>query len=298
MAKTLEFQEKPSLLSAYGSIFTPGRAKYAGLDQLPRTEARWSSASEMPEKIQAYREACGFGNEGKLPLLYPHVFTSAMHIHMIADKEFPLSALGAVHARNHIVQRRQIAENEKVDLLCAFGDARILKAGLEVDVITKVIASGVCVWESISSYLFRGGKFGQTGEAPPLAAFDDLGDPTIKAQWHVPPDMGRRYARITGDYNPIHVSKLLAKAFGFKRDIIHGMWALAKCLAHLQDLGYDNSMRLDVAFKGPVFMDSDCFMKGHEIAGGYRFDLYCGKNPRPSIVGKVHTVDESASLFS
>lgn len=298
MAPVLEFNEKPSLFSAYRNIFTPGRAKYAGLENLPKTEARWSAATETPEKIQAYREACGFGNDGKLPLLYPHVFTSAMHIHMLADKKFPASALGAVHARNHILQRRQINENEAVDLTCVFGEARILKPGLEVDIITKVHASGTCVWESISAYLFRGKKFGDVGEAAKLAAFDDLGEPGIKAQWHVPPDMGRRYAGITGDYNPIHVSKLLAKVFGFKRDIIHGMWALAKCLAHLQELDYNKGMRLDVAFKGPVFIDSDCFMKGQEVQEGFRFDLHCGKNPRPSIVGSIRTTAESETLIS
>lgn len=298
MATILDFKEKPSLFSAYLNIFTPGRAKYAGLDKLPRTEAHWSAARETPEKIQAYREACGFGNDGKLPLLYPHVLTSAMHIHMLANKEFPASALGAVHARNHILQRRQIGENEAVDLTCAFGDVRVLKPGLEVDVITKVHASGSCVWESVSAYLFRGRKFGEIMEASTLAAFDELAEPSIKAQWHVPRNMGRRYAGITGDYNPIHVSKLLAKAFGFKRDIIHGMWALAKCLVHFQELDYNKSLRLDVAFKGPVFMDSDCFMKGHEAQEGYRFDLYCGKNPRPSIVGAIRKVAEDETLLS
>ncbi len=298
MSTILEFKEKPSLFGAYFNVFTPGRAKYAGLDKLPRMEARWDGARETPDKIQSYREICGFGNDGKLPLLYPHVLTSAMHIHALADKQFPVSALGAVHARNHILQHRQVAENEAVDLRCSFSESRVLKAGLEVDVNTRVYAAGECVWESISAYLFRGGKFGVVGEPSPLAAFDELGEPTIRAQWHVPPTMGRRYAGITGDYNPIHVSRLLAKAFGFPRDIIHGMWVLAKCLAHLQDLDFGRRLRLDVAFKGPVFIDSDCFMKGHEIADGYRFDVHCGKNPRPSIVCKVHGVDEQAGLLS
>ncbi len=298
MSTRLEFKQKPSLPGAYVNIFTPGRAKYTGIGNLPKTEALWNGARETAEKIQAYRDACGFGNNGKLPLLYPHVFTSAMHIHALADKHFPISALGAVHARNHILQRRQISETEPVDLKCSFGEARVLKAGLELDVVTRVNASGECVWESISSYLFRGRKFGDVGEASRLGAITELGEPTLKAQWHVPPDMGRRYARITGDYNPIHVSRLLAKvAFGFERDIVHGMWALAKCLAHLQDLDYDKPLRLDVAFKGPVFMDSDCFMKGHEVPGGYRFDLFCGKNPRPSLVSHVRVVDENETLL-
>ncbi|HOH28409.1 MAG TPA: MaoC/PaaZ C-terminal domain-containing protein [Candidatus Hydrogenedentes bacterium] len=296
MSTTLEFKGKPSLLGAYVNIFTPGRTKYAGIEKLPRTEAFWNGARETPEKIQSYREACGFGNDGKLPILYPHVFTSAMHIHALATKSFPLSALGAVHSRNHILQRRPISETEPVDLKCSFGEARVLKAGLEVDVVTRVLAAGECVWESISSYLFRGKHYGETGEPHPSGIFEELGKPTIEAQWHVPPDMGRRYARITGDYNPIHISRILAKAFGFKRDIIHGMWSLAKCLAHLQDLNYEQGLRLDVAFKGPVFMDSDSFMKGHEIAGGYRFDLYCGKNPRPSIVAAIRAGDKKVTL--
>ncbi len=298
MTQVLEFKEKPSLFGAYVNIFTPGRKKYAGLDSLPKMEARWSGATETPEKIQAYREACGFGNDGALPILYPHILTSAMHIHMLADKRFPASALGAVHTRNHIVQRRPIQETEALDLHCCFSNTRILKAGLEVDVTTTVSTGGACVWESVSSYLFRGRKFGEPGEPHPWSALDELGAPTIEAGWHVPPNMGRRYAKITGDYNPIHVSRFLAKAFGFPRDIIHGMWSLGRCLNHLHDFSYDSPTRLDVAFKGPVFMDSDTTMKAHEIDNGFRLDLYCQDNPRPSIVAAIKHVSESETLIS
>ena len=40
-------------------------------------------------------------------------------------------------------------------------------------------------------------------------------------------DTGRRYAAISGDYNPIHLSTISAKMFGFKTAIAHGMWTLA-----------------------------------------------------------------------
>lgn len=297
MTEILEFSQKPSLAGAYFNIFTPGRAKYAGLDNLPKLEARWTNASETAEKIQAYREACGFGNDGRLPILYPHILTSAMHIHMLADKRFPVSALGAVHARNHIVQRRPIEDTEAMDLRCYFSEARVLKAGLEVDVVTTLSIGGDCIWESVSAYLFRGKSFGDIGEPHPWASFDALDEPTIEATWHVPPDMGRRYAKITGDYNPIHVSRILAKAFGFKRDIIHGMWNLARCLGHIHDFSYDNVARLDVAFKGPVFMDSDVAFKAHEIENGYRMDLYCQDNPRPCINAVVRNVAETETLI-
>jgi hypothetical protein len=297
MTNVLDFSGKPSLFSAYLNIFSPGRSKYKGLDSIPQLEARWANAKDTPEKIQAYREVCGFANDGHLPILYPHVLTSAMHINMLADKRFPVSALGAVHARTHILQRRPIAESETVDLCCRFSDKRVLKAGLEVDITTIVLAGGEPIWESVNAYLFRGKKFGAVGDPHPWTQFDEASPPTIESTWHVPSNMGKRYAKITGDYNPIHVSRILAKAFGFKRDIIHGFWSLGRGLSLLPDFAYDAPSRLDAAFKGPIFMDSDTALKAHETdEGGFRFDMFCGKNPRPCITGTLRHIPADAAL--
>ena len=298
MDTTLNFTEKPSLGKAYFNVFTPGRHKFSGHENIPTLTANLPNITEKPETIQAYREACGVGNDGNHPVLYPHVLTSAMHIHLLTDKRFPASALGAVHSRIHIIQHRPIKETETVDLQCAISASRTLKAGLETDITTTLRADDACIWESVSSYIFRGKQFGTAGDPHPLSQFDELGDPTLEAEWHVPANMGKRYAKITGDYNPIHVSKFLAKLFGFKRDIVHGMWCLCRCLAHIQDFSYDQPVRLDAAFKGPVFMDSDCTMKGHEIDSGFMFNLFNQNNPRPSIVSVMRAATENESLIS
>jgi hypothetical protein len=292
-----EFKEKPALGPAYFSAFTPGRSKFSGLENIPRMESKWMQATESAEKIQAYRELCGIGNDGNLPLLYPHVFTSSMHIHLITDKRFPASALGAVHSRMHIVQHEPIPESQKVDLHCRISDARTLKAGLETDITTTLCVEDKCLWESVSTYIFRGRKFGKPGDQHPWAHFEELGEPTLEAEWKVPVDMGKRYAKITGDYNPIHVSRFAAKLFGFKRDIVHGMWSLCRCLAHIPDFSYDQPTRIDASFKGPIFMDSGCTMKGCETDGGYRFDLYNKGNSRPSIVSVLKNVAADETLI-
>jgi len=49
----------------------------------------------------------------------------------------------------------------------------------------------------------------------------------------VPAGLGRRYSRVGGDINPIHLFDVTAKLFGFDRAIIHGMWTLARCVAEL-----------------------------------------------------------------
>lgn len=298
MSTTIEYTSRPGLMGAYKKIFTPGRAPYKGLDSLPKLEAVWNQALDTPEQIQRYRDICGFKNDGFLPILYPHILTFGMQIHLLSDKRFPLKAFGAVHARSHVLQRRPIAETEALNLRCFVSDARILKPGLEVDLTTVASIDGVAVWESVNSYLFRGKKFGEVGEAHPWATFSELGEePSFEDKWHVGPKLGRQYAKVTGDFNPIHISKILAKLFGFKRDIIHGMWSFARCVTALPEAGIEGAQRLDISFKGPAFMDSSCTLKGENQNGAQRFNLFCGKNPRPVLVGQLSAASEEDTLL-
>jgi acyl dehydratase len=63
-------------------------------------------------------------------------------------------------------------------------------------------------------------------------------------------DIGRRYAAVSGDRNPIHLYGMTAKAFGFPRQIAHGMWTKARCLAALQGRIPD-ALTVQVAFPTP-----------------------------------------------
>ena len=76
-----------------------------------------------------------------------------------------------------------------------------------------------------------------------------------RGRWRVPADAGRRYAAVSGDVNPIHLSGLTAKAFGFPRAIAHGMWVKARALAALSGRLPD-AFTIDVAFRKPLFLPS------------------------------------------
>jgi acyl dehydratase len=67
----------------------------------------------------------------------------------------------------------------------------------------------------------------------------------------VPSDIGRRYAEMSGDRNPIHLHPLTARLFGFPRAIVHGMWTKARCLAALEPRG---AFVVDVRFKKPLVL--------------------------------------------
>ena len=71
-------------------------------------------------------------------------------------------------------------------------------------------------------------------------------------RWDLEAGLGRAYAKIAGDFNPIHMYAWSAKLFGFRQAIIHGMWSLAHALAQVPaPVGEVNAR-----FVRPVFIPS------------------------------------------
>ena len=66
-------------------------------------------------------------------------------------------------------------------------------------------------------------------------------------------DLGRRYAAVSGDRNPIHMHSLSAKALGFPGAIAHGMWTKARCLAALESRLPD-AFTVEVRFRRPIVL--------------------------------------------
>jgi acyl dehydratase len=71
------------------------------------------------------------------------------------------------------------------------------------------------------------------------------------AEWHLAPDVGRRYGAVSGDRNPIHLHPLTARLFGFPRAIAHGMWTVARCLA---EYGPGQPAQVQAEFRAPVLL--------------------------------------------
>ena len=108
---------------------------------------------------------------------------------------------------------------------------------------------------------------------------------------------GKSFGFITKDINPIHMSSLLAKAFGFKQDLAHGMWALARAnKAIFENIEYNKPIRLDVSFKGPVYI-SDHVKVYNCSTNRDVFEYYSGKNERPSIIANIENVSDGSSLI-
>jgi len=92
--------------------------------------------------------------------------------------------------------------------------------------------------------------------------------------WGVDADIGRRYARVSGDYNPIHLTDITAKLFGFKQAIAHGMWTKARCLAALDQQIPTEGYSVDVTFHRPLFLPSQVLFYSQQLEGKQQFSLF------------------------
>ena len=266
---------------------------------MPAINASWFGAQADQGALKDYCSTLDIKMTDTLPLLYPHVMAGGMHMHMLTHKVFPIGLLGAVHLKNTITQHQAIAIGEKFDIHAQMGGFRLTAKGVEFDFTTQVKIGNDVVWEELSIY-FMAGKFG--GKENPsaessfeLVSLDSLSD---VASWPVPKDRGKKYASISGDYNPIHTSKHLAKLFGFKRDIAHGFGILAQAV-NQSELANGTQIsagkcQVDVIFKGPLYLENDAHLKqankteGQSTdAGNQRFDLFSGTNPKPSICANL-----------
>ena len=107
------------------------------------------------------------------------------------------------------------------------------------------------------------------------------------AVWRLPADLGRRYAAVSGDRNPIHLSAVSARAFGFPRAIAHGMWSAAAVLASMEGRLPD-AVQADVRFTSPVLLPSTVELATRSVGN----DVYAQLRSRS---GRLHLVADVRS---
>ncbi len=217
--------------------------------------------------VSAYARVCGFPEKDHVPLTYPHVLGFPMHLQAMADPGFPFPAIGGIHLTNSITAHRPIAIGETVEVAVRAENLQPHAKGRTVDFVTEVRVGDEVVWEGRSTYLKRGPG---AADAPPGPVFDEVGPSGVV--WRLPADLGRRYAAVSGDRNPIHLYPLTARAFGFPRQIAHGMWSAARCVAALENR-LPSAVTVEVAFRKPVLLPSSVAFGSKPTDTGYAFAL-------------------------
>lgn len=78
------------------------------------------------------------------------------------------------------------------------------------------------------------------------------------ARWRIGPTAGLDFAKLTGDFNPVHWVRPYARAFGFRSTILHGFATMARAIEGLQRTMFSGSVHalhvVDVKFTKPLVL--------------------------------------------
>lgn len=293
---SLEFARAPAIWSMYPRIMVsrkPALVPEGG--EVPRIEARLGKVRIDRKHLAAYSEICNASTGGTLPIAYPHILATPLHLAMLGAEAFPVKLFGLVHVHNRIAMREPLSADEPAEIRAWIEGHRDTERGQEFDLHTEYVVAGQPRWDETCTFLAR--RRGPVAKNSPPRGGDSRaaeampeGVAMTSSSFRAPAGLGRRYGFISGDVNPIHMSDLTARAFGFPRAIAHGMWSLARLASDFEPAQFDGGCELSVNFKLPIYMPAWLMLQRWTIENGAAFALRDAQGERPHLTGTLKSL--------
>lgn len=304
MAEQTTYRELPAipqLLALYGKAAT-SQVPVVGVSRdgktMPSQGLEVRGVRVDVHNLAEYCRVAGLRLRDELPVTYPFTLVFPVTMALMTGKEFPFAAMGSVHLSNTIETRRALHVGEELDIRVRAENLREHPSGLLVDLVAEIRADGEAepAWVQTSTFLTKRrtslspekGAPKPPKPEPPTA--NDLGDPTVVVS--VTPERIGEYAAISGDRNPIHVSGVGAKAFGFPNVIAHGMWTAAAILRSVEG-EYSEKIRYTVDFGKPVVLPATLAVYAREGVDGKPGWTLTVRDPKKlQVVHATATIEE------
>ncbi len=278
------FLSKKPFVAPAGTIVTP-----------IELEARRVRLSES--HVRQYREVCGVPAATHLPPAYLHAVAMPMHMQLFIARGFPVKVLGLIHLRNTIRVFKAIDTRAPLRLTVHFDTLRLTDAGQEYDFTTRFERDGEVVWEEVSTMFARGTHptkvEGGGGKRPSIERSSHPEQGTQTDTLDIAENTGWRYARVSGDFNPIHLTARTAAMYGFKQAVAHGMWSLGRCLGAAAAQLPVEGIQIDTQFKLPVYLPSQALARSWAVDNGIDIAMCTKRGDRLHLAMQVRRLGNS-----
>lgn len=229
MSEVRELTIMPSLGPLIAKALVPSFNRPTA--RIPSHTLSFRGLAQQLDRLADYDRVCGFTVRDVVSPTWLHVLTFPLHVQLLSDPDSTIRLAGVVHVSNRMRLHRPVTVAETLDLSVQVTNLRPHLRGALLDLVGEVRVGEELVWDGVSTYLAPGASIEGEPERSERAAFEPVAP---IARWQLPADLGRQYRRVSGDPNPIHTHLLAAKAFGFARPLIHGMWTHARLLAAIE----------------------------------------------------------------
>jgi len=236
---------------------------------------------ELSERsVAGYASVCGF--DGGVPATYPHVLAMPLHLQIFALRNFPLRPMGLIHLSNVIECVAPMRAGMRLDVTVSAHNYQRTDAGLAFDMTTEMTNDGLPVWRETCVFMSRWPEPVERSGARPARPPKAPKDSAVLAELEVTRSTAWDYARVSQDFNPIHLSDRAARFFGLRGSIAHGMWSLARSLAQRPSPAIPKGVRIDTRFLTPIQLPARVAIK-EWTADGQRRRALCDIR-----TGRVH----------
>ncbi|MDM7854610.1 MaoC/PaaZ C-terminal domain-containing protein [Cellulomonas alba] len=269
-----------------------GRRLGRGSGALPDVAYEVAGVRADAARLTAYQHLVGESASDALPAGFVHVLAFPLAVAVMTTPGFPFPLVGAVHVANRVEQHREARLDEPLTLRAWSQGLRSHRAGTQAElVVTASDADGERVWTGVSTYLAKGVHLtDRPGPADdPAEERTPFVAPVPTGRWQLPADEGRLYAAVSGDRNPIHVSSLAAKGFGFPRAIAHGMDTAARALAAV-GAAHGPAFVWTAEFARPVLLPGSPAVRVARDVDGFAYAVWDARSGKPHLTGTVRPV--------
>lgn len=292
----------PSAAAAAVRLIVGGLRKRSGetAPAVPRRRLAVERAGIVPDprKVAPYLRATGAADVSALtgitgspvPPLYPAVWEGALVLELLGTADLPFPRGGLVHLGGETVHIRSMEVGEPVRCRAELDRIEPAAGGLRLTVRCRNWDAGgrLCTEDSIEILLRTGSDTRPRPTRRPSDEELEVEWETIR-EWELGAGHGRRYARASGDYNPIHLWPWTSRPFGFRRPILHGFCTSAM-VAHAliaERLGGApcHLRRLEVSFLSPLSLPAVARLLVSDSGGAGRFRVVAAGSARPAAVG-------------
>lgn len=245
--------------------------------------------------LQRYRDICAAPNQPHLPPAYLHVVAMPLHMQLFVARAFPVKVLGLIHVRNTIRVFDYIDISAPLRLSVYFDTMRLTDAGQEYDYTTRFERDGQLVWEEVSTMLARGTPppLKEGAKRPGVERSAHPAEGTDTQNLEVASNTGWHYARVSGDFNPIHMTARTAAMFGFKQAVAHGMWSMGRCLGSAATQLPTHPIQIDTQFKLPVYLPSKALVHTWSVGEGSNISMCTPRGDRLHLSMQVRPLSSS-----
>ena len=266
-----ELTQPPALMAMLWRAWATRRKRPGRVTELPAVRWTLPRVVVQASAVERYRDVCGFAAEQGVPLTYPQLLTFPLVMAYLSSPECPWPAMGIVHLANVIEQIEPVRVGDELSVELDTGALRSHDKGQVFDLDLIIRRDARVVWRGQQTLLRRGVRK-PVGE-PWVSGVEDEALLAPVVSFQAPHNIGRRYAWVSGDFNPMHLFWLSARLLGFRRTIAHGLWTQARALSHLLPREPLARATLITEFKSPVFLPSQLAVWQHATPHQSRFEV-------------------------